>query len=569
MSEDDVFDISDDDSGAGSLSDAYFLQRPDIASSKVTSHSLCYSPTSPVGKHPSKLPSVPTVSTVPTNTVKNGKPPSITTGNVFYQGSGRTWWHASEYDPLYDGVTTSSRHSYGASSEFRPIQEDEPDVFVEEQKVMGSSLSTDPRNLLPQRREKRRLRQLRRKQMEQIAREQAVKEVRGTPQDSRECHDSIFAALFVAQLVLVVFCAIKFGSGSDDLATRILSSQNSDDDSALSQFVSDNVKNTTTHQISQAARSFVLNYRTVMSIVGITGFYACILSLVTVGFMLIIAKSLIETALIFCILLLLAWGVVGVSVEPHHYLVPSMGFVALFLLIGYTVVVWDRIPFSSANLNTALNAMRSSADITLLGMFMLLVSFSWCLVWCMAFIGIVDTLNECEPGDMSCRNQRHGHVFLVIMFFFSFYWTNVVITVSIVNWLAWSLSFVLWCSLHVHLVSITEHYKGNSCQCSGYLVVSSGRNESMLFQICHESISAVRDNVVGLHLSRELGGYTRTTYCRLVEDLLSTRHLSVSTHYTSRWLLGYVARFLSLVTAMQSMVLFVHWHVRLYVCRRR
>ena len=439
---------------------------------------------------------------MPPSTVGSSiKPPSIKTGNVFYQGSGRTWWHASEYDPLYDPATTpSARHSYGASSEFaqsHSIQEDELGVFEEEQKVMP--LPSDPYNVLPSQshkaREKKRLRQLRRKQMEQIAREQRVKEIRGTLQQANTCHDFIFAALFVAQLVVVLFCAIQFGSGvvlfqgsagwspfstmrgaqmesaiSDDDPMRFLSSHD-DDDSTLSQFVNDNkhtttMSSTTTGQqhVSQMAFSFVLNYRTVMSITGITGFYACVLSLVTVGFMLIIAKSLIETTLVFCIVLSLAWGVIGFIVEPGHWMVPTMGFVALFIFVTYTVVVWDRIPFSATNLAVALSAMRSTADITVLGIVMLLVSFAWCLVWCMAFIGLVDTLDVCEPGDVKCRSHGgHGHVLLILLFFFSFYWTNLVIIVSMhllpandIN-LMHALTKILFCT--------TEHYQSDGCQC--------------------------------------------------------------------------------------------------------
>ena len=466
LPDDDIFDISDDDSGAGSLSDSYFMQRPDISASKTSSHSLCYSPTSPQSKSLSKRPIHPTpLRPVPPSPVGSIKPPSIKTGDVFYQGNGRTWWHASEYDPLYDPATSlsthsSTRQSYG-SSEFaqsHSIQEHELGVFEEEQKVMP--LPSDPYNVLPSQshraREKKRLRQLRRKQMEQIAREQRVKEIRGTPQGANTCHDSIFAALFVVQLVLVLFCAIKFGSGvvifegsgwspfpkvrgtvmetaiSDDDPIRFLSSSHTDDDTGLSQFVNDKQTKTTGQHVSQMASSFVLNYRTVMSITGITGFYACVLSLVTVGFMLIIAKSLIETTLIFCIILSLAWGVIGYIVEPTHWMVPALGFVALFLFVAYTVIVWDRIPFSATNLAVALSAMRSSADIIVLGLVMLMVSFAWCLIWCMAFIGLVDTLDVCEPGDVKCRSHGgHGHVFLIVMFFFSFYWTNVVIIVSL------------------------------------------------------------------------------------------------------------------------------------------
>ena len=448
--------FSDDDSGAGSLSDAYFRSdmgsarvssgslsdsyfRSDImGSAKVSTHSLTYSPTSPTSK----------------------KKPL-----VHYIGSEISGWsRASEYDQLQVPSIASNEFprsssyrqvGYGSSefSESYPIPEDyqSDEVFPEEAKIMGA-LPTDPRGVLPQqRREKRRLRQLRKKQIEKVSREHLVKEIRGTPQEATTCHDSVFAALFVAQLVLVFFCAIRFGSGvifsgadqnwspfssrntaqTADHMTRFLNSSRPvvDDDTSLTQFVSDSVKGSG-NQVAQLTSYFVLNYHTVLSVVGITGFYACILSLLTVGFMLIIAKSLIQTCLIASIILSLAWGVIGYALEGQG-LVSIMGFVALVLTLGYTIAVWDRIPFASTNLHIALCGMRCTADITLLGMTMILVAFAWCVIWCMAFVGIVDTLNECEPGDLYClKNLSHHHVFLYVFFFFSFCWTNLVIKVS-------------------------------------------------------------------------------------------------------------------------------------------
>lgn len=424
LSDDDLYaSYSEDDSESGSLSDAYFLKPSD----RETPTSLTYSPTSPTGKTSS---------------------------------SKTTCLHPGEHDPLYIPIMNdqaySSYHYRGYGSSQRAIQEDEPDeMFLEEAKL--ASFTDDPIDVLPQHssrkainaQDKRQLRQLRRKQHEQIERERAVQKVRGTPQETFVCHDSVFAALFVAQLVLVIFCAIKFGSGlvfwekgwspfsrmteeeqDEDLSTLFLG-YTDDHVTSITEFVSGGVKGAA-KEISKATISFVLNFRTVMSIAGITGFYACILSLFTVGFMLIIAKSLIQTALIFCIILSLAWGIIGYALAPQHVLVPLLGCIAVILLVGYTVVVWDRIPFAATNLHTALCAMRSTADITLLGMSMIGLSFAWCLVWCMAFIGLVDTSDECSPSDKNCREHlNHSHAFLYIMFVFSFCWTNLVIKVRI------------------------------------------------------------------------------------------------------------------------------------------
>jgi hypothetical protein len=407
---------SDDESESGSLSDAYFMGS-DMGSQNFSSQSLTYSPpTSPAGKN-------------------------FKTGDI-------AWLHASEYEPLHvpimHGHSYSNHFSYGSSNfaQAHPIHEDEvlleeAKVLLEEAKVTGPAGYKSKRQRSLNSKERRQFRLLRRKQLDQVKRERTVQKIRGTMQESVSCHDSIFAALFIIQLVLVVFCAIRFGSGmvlfdqswspfsraTEEDGSRVL-------DNSLSAFVSNDVKGPAT-QISQVATSFVLNYRSVMSIVGITGVYACILSLLTVGFMLIIVKSLIQTVLVFCILLSLAWGIIGYAVAPQYAMVAIMGFVALVYMVGYTVVVWDRIPFSATNLHTALAAMQSTADITLLGMTMILVAFSWCLVWGMAFIGLVDTLDVCEPGDMACRYNftSHNNICLYILFLFSFCWTNQVIKV--------------------------------------------------------------------------------------------------------------------------------------------
>lgn len=411
--ENDLYDsYSGDESDSDSLNDAYFLQRSDMRVSSQTS--LEYSPTSPTSSKTAKV-----------------------TDNTM----------CSEYDPLHIPMMN------GLSSYSSPYQIGYGSLdFAQEAKVTESSLLSYGGGLKSNNRqassltgkEKRRLRQLRKKQFEQMERERIVQKIRGTMQDSSTCRDFIFAALFVVQLVLVLFCAIHFfGSGvmrfdvqssfSRDAQNESKGSRFLESSASLSDFVNGNNGGGPAKQISQVATSFVLNYQAVMSIVGITGLYASILSLLTVGFMLIIVKSLIQTVLVFCILLSLAWGVMWYALaRQQHGVVAILGFVAFILMVGYTIVVWDRIPFAATNLHTALAAMQSTADITLLGMSMILVAFAWCLVWCMAFIGLVDTLDVCEPGDKACRDDlnNHNNVLLYVVFFLSFCWTNQVIKVG-------------------------------------------------------------------------------------------------------------------------------------------
>jgi len=308
--------------------------------------------------------------------------------------------------------------------------------------------------------DKKSYRKIQQKQREQIAREQAVKEVRGTVQPLL-CRDFVFAFIFVAQLVVVAFTAIRFGSnvvltpqstGTSGVSTlhdeEFLEDELETDTTATSLFIGSSTK----HGISDmlwltdysppsesrfavAESLFTIDYKNVIALCGITGFYACIISILTVGFMLIIAKSLIQTVLVFSVVLSLAWGCIGLFLGGHNSIIPFLGFVALFLTLGYTIIVWDRIPFAATNLHTALCAMRCTADITLVGLGFVVVTFLWCWMWCAAFIGVVDNINtsDCaeldkDDDDYECIKQANRyHWWVYALLLFSFYWTSLVL----------------------------------------------------------------------------------------------------------------------------------------------
>ena len=254
-------------------------------------------------------------------------------------------------------------------------------------------------------REQRKL--IRRHHKEQEQREQLVRQVRGKAQPE-EWRDVVWLVLFCIQILAIIFCAIRFGRVSVFTNHPV---------STTATIEPDNVDDADHYE------SFQIDYKTVIEIVGITGMYACILSTLTVGFMLILAKSLIQSALIFTMLAALAWACIGLAIEPYG-LVATSGFCALCLTLAYTLWVWDRIPFAATNLHTALCAMRGSSDILLMGMGMLVVTVGWCIVWSLAFIGIVDTM------DAYYQSNSGAHVLVYIVLVFSLWWTNVVIKVS-------------------------------------------------------------------------------------------------------------------------------------------
>lgn len=294
---------------------------------------------------------------------------------------------------------------------------------------------------------KKQLKQLRQKKREQAARERAVKLVRGQPQPlNGKWNDVIWAIMFVLQLIVVLLCALRFGfhvilfdqdsgwrqyvrtpTGKFHWETRSLTDNSfaydatPTDDVLVSAQPNSNI-------ISGASQSFTIDYKNVIALVSITGFYACVMSYLSFGFMLILSKSLIQIMLIFSILASLSWGLLGLTMDPYG-IISLMGFSALLLTLGYTMYNWNRIPFSSTNLYTALCAMRCTADITMLGLLSLLVAFGWCVIWTMAFVGIVNSYNrlDCDSKGSCHPHVQHQHIPIYILLLASFHWTNTVI----------------------------------------------------------------------------------------------------------------------------------------------
>lgn len=365
------------------------------------------------------------------------------------------------------------------------------------------------------------------KQREQAVRERTVAEVKGRPQDETQYRDSIFAYIFIVQLLLVLALATSSAStvmfakeapawgtlthtaidgksssstktttntatstklmtttnkGTRRLLDRIFgegdvhhlhlkrrlhsgspvlfdtgsstSSTNSTDD-ADGLATDDTIYNDGDNEQTSTSRSkshpemqpmistktasassatsgepasFTIDYRNAIALIGASGIYACVLSYLSFGFMLIMSRALIHVTLVFSILLSVAWGMLGLTIDPYG-MISIMGFGALLLTLAYTIYNWQRVPFASTNLHTALCAMRCTSDITILGMAAIMVSFAWCILWSMAFIGSVDMY---DPG--KCTNQRLClfevpmlRIGLYGFFIISFYWTNTVI----------------------------------------------------------------------------------------------------------------------------------------------
>jgi hypothetical protein len=190
-----------------------------------------------------------------------------------------------------------------------------------------------------------------------------------------------------------------------------------------------NKKQTTTTVTAEAESfEFTIDYQNVIDLLLIAGFYACVLSYLSFGFMLILARALIQIMLVFSVLLATAWGIIGLTLDPYGA-ISVMGFTALLLTLGYTMYSWNRIPIAGTNLYTAFSALRCTADITIIGLGCLVVTFVWWIIWGMAFIGIVNSFNyaECDQKDNCEPHVTNRHIPLILLLLFSFHWTNTVI----------------------------------------------------------------------------------------------------------------------------------------------
>mmetsp|Transcript_62916 Transcript_62916/g.72342 ORF Transcript_62916/g.72342 Transcript_62916/m.72342 type:complete len:1002 (-) Transcript_62916:136-3141(-) len=177
---------------------------------------------------------------------------------------------------------------------------------------------------------------------------------------------------------------------------------------------------------------FTIDYKNVLSLLLISGLYTCVTSYLSFAFMLILGRSIIPIMLVFTILLLLCWGVFGLTLGTYSGSIISLfGFTFFGLSFAYTVANWNHIPFCGTNFYTAICAMRSSTGILLVGIASLFVALFWLLLWTVALMGIFNhkNLTDCKLWD-ECETHvfvERGEIILLTVLIVSLYWTTMVI----------------------------------------------------------------------------------------------------------------------------------------------
>jgi hypothetical protein len=166
-------------------------------------------------------------------------------------------------------------------------------------------------------------------------------------------------------------------------------------------------------------------YRNVIFLCALCGAFAVTLSTLTLVLMMVIVRRLVQVSLILTIALSFAWGTIGIGVSPKN-VVPITVFVALALSVGYTFVVWDRIPFASANLHAGLTGVRKNAGSVLVALVFQFLVLVWSVYFTFVVIGVYDALLE---GDL--KLSQNETLFVYTMLFISYFWTYNVLSVRV------------------------------------------------------------------------------------------------------------------------------------------
>ena len=211
--------------------------------------------------------------------------------------------------------------------------------------------------------------------------------------------DIFFAITFFLQLSITVLSGFKYGPEAMIRNHLVISS----------------------HEIGDTNEVW-MNYMYIIRFAALCGLFSSLLALISLSFLISMAENVIKYSLIISIWIAFVWGTLGVGFSPQS-LVPLSGVVFLFLLIGYSIMVWDRIPFATVNLYVSLRGIQTNQGLFGVAFGLLVVTYFWCVWFSFVFLGLYDHFIHIK-GSLDST----GVVFLIILCICS-YWTYQVIKV--------------------------------------------------------------------------------------------------------------------------------------------
>ena len=208
-------------------------------------------------------------------------------------------------------------------------------------------------------------------------------EIRGEKQETK-CNDIPFAILFYANLVAIIAVAATYGpdalQGNDDTGN--------DDD---------------------------VEYKGYAIAALICAFLSIIGSVLGLLVMMCIPETLIKAALIFVVILAGIWMVMMFAAGSVFGGI--LGVIFFAVSICYARAVWSRIPFATANLVTAITAVKANWGVIVYAFFFTAFAGFWSILWSVAFVGVLDRTFECDETNV-CDNPNYGFLFLLFVSYF-------------------------------------------------------------------------------------------------------------------------------------------------------
>lgn len=150
-------------------------------------------------------------------------------------------------------------------------------------------------------------------------------------------------------------------------------------------------------------------YGAIIWLVVVCGASAIGMATLALTFMFRNAEILVQIALVFSVCTSLAMGIVGFV--TGSILMGVLGMLSFAIGICYAKLVWNRIPFAAANLQTALIAVKSNMGVAVLAYALTGVAFAWTILW---MLGLGSSLDS-------------NNMAVVFLLFLSFYWTHQVL----------------------------------------------------------------------------------------------------------------------------------------------
>ena len=182
-----------------------------------------------------------------------------------------------------------------------------------------------------------------------------------------------------------------------------------------------------------------VNYENLVVLTCVSGAFASVMSGGMLLIMTIVYKNLIPTSLLLAIGLSFAWGVLGVEVVPGSY-TPALGFVCCLICTGYSIVIWRRIPFASANLHAALTGVRSAPGLWLVAFVAQFLILLWSLWSAFTVLSLYDYIVPNPSEKNSIKVLLAATV--LILFIWAYLWTFQVLVVSIRNFFGFTFYFI-------------------------------------------------------------------------------------------------------------------------------